>query len=230
MLRWLRSRLFFPLLVMSLTAMAFYGLWPTLIGAWNGPRLHLNLFLAWVPYLLALVAVTLHQQLPERPWLFRFVAVWWLLFFPNAPYLITDWLYLTHWQNQLWYSIILLTSFTLCGMLLAVTSLHLMQTVVAIRSGPDAGRAVAVIAIVLCGVGVYLGRFVRLNSWNLLTHPGTVFRDTLAAMESHPNHAGVFGFSILFAVLIGSTYYGIVELRRTDRSREEQLVWRRERE
>ena len=229
MMRWLQSRLFFPLAALTLTAAAFRLLWPYMIGPWRGPRLHLNLFLAWVPYLLALLAVALHQNVPRRPWLFRIVAVLWLLFFPNAPYLITDWLYLPHWENELWYAIGLMTACTLCGMFAGVTSLHLMQTVVHIRQGLDVARGLAMVAIALCGVGVYLGRFVRLNSWDAITNPRGVWNEAMSAFERQENHAGIVTFSVLFALLFGGVYYAFVDSRRTPRSREELAVWGRER-
>lgn len=227
-MRRLHSRLFLPLFALTLTAAAFRGLWPVLIGPWHGPRLHLNLFLAWVPYLLALSAVALHQNAPRRPWLFRGVAVLWLLFLPNAPYLITDWLYLRNWQEELWFAIGMMTACTLCGMLLAAVSLHLMQTVVHVRMGLDAGRMVAVVAITLSGAGVYLGRFVRLNSWDAITHPRSVWNDAVASLQAQQNHAGILAFSTLFALLFGGVYYAVVEMRRAPRSREELAVWGRD--
>lgn len=230
MTHWLHSRLFFPLAALTATAAAFYAMWPWLIGPWSGPRLHLNLFLAWVPYLLALLAVALHQHAPRQPWLFRIVAVLWLLFFPNAPYLITDWLYLPHWQEELWYAIALMTACTLCGMMLAAASLHLMQTVVHVRMGVDAGRTLAVVAIGLCGAGVYLGRFVRLNSWDAITDPLAVWKDAVSAIEKQENHAGIAAFSVLFALLFGGVYYAVVEMRRAPHSREEQTAWGRRRD
>lgn len=221
---WLKSRMFFPLAAVSAVAMALYGLWFVAIGEWNGPRLHLNLFLAWMPYVFALLAVAAHQRAWPRAVFGLFVALW-LAFFPNAPYLITDWLYLAGWQQQLWFGIILLTTFTVCGLLLAAVSLHLVQTVVALRRGPDAGIVICATALVLSGAGVYLGRFVRLNSWDLFTRPGEVWSETVAAVRSHPNHAGLVGFSIFFALLLGAAYYAVVSLRRTDWSREEFGVW-----
>jgi uncharacterized membrane protein len=169
--------------------------------------------------------VAFHQDEPDRVVGFRICFVLWLLFFPNAPYLITDWLYLPRWQEQLWYGIILLTTFTVAGLLLAAVSLHLMQTVVALRSGPTAGTFTCAAALVLSGVGVYLGRFVRLNSWDVFTRPGEVLAQTLDAVKNHPNHAGLVGFSVFFALLLGATYYAVTSLRRTDWSREEFGVW-----
>jgi len=225
MLHWLNSRLFYPLVALSVVALGLFFLWPEVVGPWKGPRLKLNLFLAWMPYLASLVAIAAHQRVPQQRWIFRLTFLVWLIFFPNAPYLITDWLYLAHWQEHLWYSIILLTAFTLCGLMLAAVSLHLMQTVVTLRAGRTAGAMVCVAAILLSGVGVYLGRFLRLNSWDLFTHPRSVLNEAWEALQHEQGHGGLIGFSALFALLLGATYYAIVSLRRTDWSREEFGVW-----
>src|SRR4029079_12828707 len=224
---WLKSRMLLPLVAVSVVAMALYGLWFSIVGAWNGPRLHLNLLLAWMPYVFATAAIAAHQNLPDQRWVFRLCLLMWLIFFPNAPYLITAWLYLPGWQDELWYVIILLTSFTVCGLLLTAVSLHLMHTVVSVRRGPEIGGAVAVIALTLSGAGVYLGRFLRRNSWDLLVRPGDVWRDAMDAMRSHDRHAGLIGFSVMFALVLGAVYYEIVRLRRTHWSREEYFGWNR---
>jgi len=225
MLHWLNSRLFYPLIALSGVALGLFYLWAVVIGPWDGPRLPLNLFLAWMPYLAALMGIAAHQRVPQQRWLFRFIFIVWLIFFPNAPYLITDWLYLPGWQSHLWYTIILLTAFTICGLMLAAVSLHLMQTVITLRAGRTAGTIVCVIALVLSGAGVYLGRFLRLNSWDLFTHPRTVLSEAWETIQNQQDHTGLIGFSALFALLLGATYYAIVSLRRTDWSREEYGVW-----
>lgn len=225
MLHWFSSRLFFPLAALSGVAMGLFFLWRVVVGPWHGPRLHLNLFLAWMPYLMALLATLAHQRMGQQSWLFRGCVLLWLIFFPNAPYLITDWLYLPSWQTHLWYSIILLTAFTLCGLMLAAISLHLIQIVVTRRAGRTAGYLLCSTALLLSGVGVYLGRFLRLNSWDLFTHPSQVWSDATQAIQQHPNHAGLIGFSFLFSLLLGAIYYTIVYLRRAEWSREEQAIW-----
>jgi uncharacterized membrane protein len=183
--------------------MALYFGWHAATGRpWGGPRLHLNLALAWGPYLCALGAVALAERRPRprgRLWL---LGSTWLAFFPNAPYLITDWLYLPGWTAELWYSIVLLTTFSMCGILLSVVTLYLMHNLVRAAAGPAAGWAVAGLAIGLSGVGVYLGRFLRLNSWDLVTDPGAVYRDVTARLRDHARDPSPVGFAALFAVLL----------------------------
>src|SRR5581483_6116125 len=89
---WLSARMFPPVAVTTGVAVAFLVGWEAGLGAWTGPRLLVNLALAWVPYLCSLAAVLAAERRPHslRPVL---PGALWLVFFPNAPYLVTDWLY-----------------------------------------------------------------------------------------------------------------------------------------
>jgi uncharacterized membrane protein len=222
---WLRSRFFGPLALASLLGLALFAGWDAATARpWNGPRLHLNLTLAWVPYVCALWAVAVHQRARHarlRLWL---LGLCWLAFFPNAPYLITDWLYLPGWTAELWYSIVLLTTFSMCGVLLSVVSLYLMHELVRVRRGAVEGWCVAGTAILLGGLGVYLGRFLRLNSWQLVTAPGQVWRDVTTLLHEHAEHPSPVGFTIVFDVLLLVFYLVFRAIRLAPRSREESAA------
>lgn len=222
---WLRSRFFAPLALASVLALALYAGWPVAAGKpWSGPRLHLNLTLAWVPYVCALWAVALHQRVPRarvRLWL---IGLTWLAFFPNAPYLITDWLYLPGWKAELWYSIVLLTTFSMCGVLLSVVSLYLMHDLVRVRRGSVEGWCVAGTALLLGGLGVYLGRFLRLNSWQLVTDPRQVWTDVTTQLHEHVNDPSPIGFTVVFDVLLVVFYLVFRAIRLAPRSREEVVA------
>ncbi|HEX4591284.1 MAG TPA: DUF1361 domain-containing protein [Gemmataceae bacterium] len=219
---WLRSRFFWPLALASVLAMALYAGWDDVARRdWDGPRLHLNLTLAWVPYVAALWAVALHQRSPHargRLWLIGLV---WLAFFPNAPYLITDWLYLPGWKAELWYSIALLTVFSTCGVLLSVVSIYVMHSLVRTVAGPIGGWCVAAAAIGLGGVGVYVGRFLRLNSWNLVTKPGEVWQEVTTRLHEHGENPSPFAFSAVMTVMLLVFYLVFRSIRLGPRSREE---------
>jgi uncharacterized membrane protein len=220
---WLRSRFFGPLALPSLFGLALYAGWHVAANRpWDGPRLHLNLTLAWVPYVCALWAVAAFERNPRargRLWLLGFV---WLAFFPNAPYLITDWLYLPNWTAELWYSIVMLTTFSAVGVLLSVISLYLMHNLVRSAVGPFEGWCVAGLAIGLGGLGVYLGRFIRLNSWDLVTDPGQVWRDVTTRLREHGDDPRPLAFSAGFTVFLLVFYLVFRAIRLAPRSREEE--------
>jgi uncharacterized membrane protein len=110
----------------------------------------------------------------------------WLLFFPNAPYLLTDLMHLRVQSNRLlWFDVIALPSFAWTGLALGFVSLFLMQGVVAERVGRLWSWVFAAGSIGACAFGIYLGRYRRWNSWDVLFEPLGVARDVLG-LAVHP--------------------------------------------
>src|SRR5262249_53541710 len=91
-----------------------------------------NLFLAWLPVISALVSNNLHQGSLKRSWfLAALCACLWLIFLPNAPYLITDLVHLRpHYDFSYWCDLIMFVSFAWTGIFLGLISLYLMQELV----------------------------------------------------------------------------------------------------
>ena len=150
-----------------------------------------NLFLAWIPFALAVFVYDRWRRRQTGLLLVTLGGIW-LLFFPNAPYIATDFVHLR--QDPLapyWYDAVTIAAFAWIGLLLGFASLYLMQTVVRQWHGVVAGWIFAVFAIGLGSLGIYLGRFLRLNSWDALEHPSvlprilhTVARDPFAYQEA----------------------------------------------
>jgi uncharacterized membrane protein len=128
-----------------------------------------NLFLAWIPLSLAYAIAWAARRDVTRPAL-PLLACAWILFLPNAPYLVTDIVHL-HRGDANVVNALELSLLALCGVLIAVKSVQLVQRAVESLWGVSAGwRAVQAI-IVLAAVGVYVGRVLRWYSWTLLQHP-----------------------------------------------------------
>jgi uncharacterized membrane protein len=132
-----------------------------------------NLFLAWIPFVLAYLAQALSWR---RALLYVALPVMtglWLVFFPNAPYILTD---LQHLARQggsapLWYDVIMLVWFSWTGLLLGLISLYFMHEIVQRTIGRTAGWIFILAVAALGSFGVYIGRFVRFNSWDILQDP-----------------------------------------------------------
>jgi uncharacterized membrane protein len=140
-----------------------------------------NLILAWVPLVFALVVYDGYRHGARLLRLAPALALW-LLFLPNAPYIVTDFVHLSaDTQASLWLDGVELSAFAWTGMLLGFVSLYLVHAVLRHRLGELAGWGAVLAALALASVGVYLGRVKRWNSWDVLTQPGT----KLAELESH---------------------------------------------
>lgn len=135
-----------------------------------------NLFLAGIPVALA--------SLAELSWRFRKrvttvgLLIGWLAFFPNAPYITTD---LIHLRERppvpVWFDALILTSAALAGLLAGFVSLYLVHQMAEVRFGVRWGWALCAIVLSAASFGVYLGRFARYNSWDLLTAPREILYD-----------------------------------------------------
>ena len=127
----------------------------------------------------------------------------WLLFFPNAPYILTDFYHLEARPGvPLWYDLVLIVSCAWNGLMLAYASLSDMQRLVQQRLGFWPGWVFAAVALLLSGFGIYLGRYMRFNSWNVLTNPLTLFFDILNRVLHPFSFPGTWGVTLLFGVFL----------------------------
>ena len=141
-----------------------------------------NLFLAWIPFILAYFA---HAISWRRIWLYvviPIIAFLWLLFFPNAPYMLTDLQDLARAGGvgaPLWYDVIIVGWCSWTGMLLGVISLYLMQDIVTRTFARWLGWGFVFVISAASSFGIYIGRFVRLNSWDILQDPAETTMEIL---------------------------------------------------
>lgn len=171
-----------------------------------------NLVLAWLPALSAFAAYNLHRRHRWINWvLVPGFALFWLVFFPNAPYLITD---IMHLQRQAaapyWYDLLLFVAFAWTGFFLGLVSLLLMQEIVRKTAGARSSWVFAFGVLALSGFGIYLGRFLRWNSWDLFLNPGRLFADVTEQVQDPFTRFQAFVFSVLFAGFFLAMYLALV--------------------
>jgi uncharacterized membrane protein len=165
-----------------------------------------NLFLAWVPYVLALAVAAVHALRGPRPLLWVFGAGW-LLFLPNAPYILTDFIHLGRVRGApLWFDAALIGTFAAAGLALGLASLLIVHQVVEARVGRAFGWVVAVTSLVLSAVGVYLGRFPRFNSWDVVTDPDGLVAVVLQRLADPFGNPFLVRFSVLMSTLLLGSY------------------------
>lgn len=162
-----------------------------------------NLFLAWLPVCMALAAVAL-RRVAVLSWA---SGIAWLLFLPNAPYLLTDLMHLGRWGDApYWFDLLLLLVFAFTGLLLGFVSLKVMHQLVQDRLGQVAGWLFAVLSLSLSSLGVYLGRFLRWNSWDMLVQPSHVLSDLFALLHQPWVHRQAYVFSMTLAAVLICAY------------------------
>ena len=140
-----------------------------------------NILLAWIPLL---IAFSIQGLLPFRraqSLILPLTTAIWILFFPNAPYLLTDLQHIRLFADSasIWFDVILLTAFAWTGLLIGVISLSMMHRIARREYGTVAGWVFVFCAFILASSGIYLGRFYHVNSWDLLQRPQEIIQDLL---------------------------------------------------
>lgn len=170
------------LLLVALPAWLLLSIFTRLFDRWLllGTGLVWNVFLAFLPLCFALPLVRRHR-LQKRGPLGILWWVLWLLFFPNVPYLFTDLIHISRYPFPLgydadpsqaaWAGLCHLLWGICLGCVFGYLSLYLLHGLVRRRAGGAWGWLFCAGACLLCGVGIYIGRFMRFNSWDLLNRP-----------------------------------------------------------
>jgi uncharacterized membrane protein len=184
---------------------------------YDSPR---YMFLAW-NLILAGIPFAISQWLalfpPRTNLAFIAFACFWLLFFPNAPYIMTDLMHLReHPPVPLWFDLILLLSFAWNGLMLGFLSLLEMQGQTDIRFGRIAGWLLVAAASVLGAFGIYLGRYLRWNSWDAITQPAALLSDIAAHIADPIEFTRMAGVTLGFALFLLLGYLLLKSLVRVE--------------
>jgi uncharacterized membrane protein len=164
-----------------------------------------NLFLASMPLFFSTVLrIASHFRLP---WIIQLpLLALWLLFLPNAPYVLTDIIHLARSSHApIWYDLALLLSCSGTGLLMGYLSLIDVQGIVVRRLGPACGWMFALVSLVLSGFAIYLGRFLRWNSWDVLFEPTLVFQ-ILGGLMQPWAHARALAVTLIFGMILTLGY------------------------
>lgn len=165
-----------------------------------------NLFLAWIPLFLSGALVKLDRQ-NKSCWLMGIIFFLWLLFFPNSPYILTDLFHLSQKQNiPLWYDLVLIVSFAWNGLMLGFISLFEIQKLLNKKFSSTGSWIAVIITLVLSSFGIYLGRFERWNSWDILISPLLLIKNIIDKITDPFSHPGTVGVTLLFSLFLIISY------------------------
>lgn len=183
-------------------------------GQWLFLWLGWNLFLALVPYLLTRTAIRSPAWI-ERHSRFAVLFTVWLLFLPNSFYLITDLFHLEDRKTApLWFDLALIFSFAWNGILLGVASIRQMETMLRCKWPRFKEWQFVYPMMGLNALGVYIGRYLRYNSWDVVSDPFDLAEDILYLLV-HPLR-NRFDWSMIgcYAVLLSLVYFSLKRLTR----------------
>lgn len=171
-----------------------------------------NLFLAWVPLGFAFVAeVGWRMHWSRRRLMIPLVA--WMLFFPNAPYIVTDVIHLEESEfSPLWFDALILFSMGLAGLIVGFVSLRMVQLIVSASFSRVWGWVVSLGVLGVSGFGIYLGRFARYNSWDVLSSPRRLLYDVQSVALDPVSNRRTIAISLMFTAFLIVAYLGTIAL------------------
>jgi len=183
--------------------------------------LNWNLFLAWLPLISAWM---LCHHLKKNRWLSVQGIVWsvvWLVFLPNSFYIASDFVHLKVTATRaLLFTIVMLMSFTINGMILGFSSLYLVHRELVKRLKPTTAHGVVTGVLLLSSFAIYLGRYLRWNTWDLLINPAGLIFDISDRLINPSSYAETFRITFVFFVLLSSLYATIWQATRTLRDQD----------
>jgi uncharacterized membrane protein len=163
-----------------------------------------NLFLAFVPLGLAWLTYYIVDKWNLAAVIFFSFS--WLLFYPNAPYMISDLIHVNDNSPIILYEALLLFSFAMLALFYGFYSLKIIHLVFKLRLSKLMANVVIWICIILSSAGIYLGRILRLNSWDFFTHPirvlQTIFNHLFPVTKNPSTYLVIFLFSIIQFMLL----------------------------
>jgi uncharacterized membrane protein len=165
-----------------------------------------NLFLAFVPYVIS------SQLQKNQKWLKQWIVcsiivVLWVLFIPNSFYIITD-LFHLRWAYAapVWFDLLLIMSFAWNGLLLGVLSVRQMEKMVNGRGALKSDWLFLLPVMGLNAFGIYIGRFLRFNSWDVITNPFALMGDIVTIIGHPVLYKNVWGMVLCYTIFMSLVY------------------------
>ncbi len=171
---------------------------------------HTYIFYVWNTFLAVLPVLFSRKLVEQKKLNFKtlFLLGSWLLFFPNAAYIVTD---LFHYTDKppvpKWFDLFLVTTAAWNGLLLGIVSLMQVEYFLQQQLKTFWVKVSVFASMLLCGYGIYIGRFLRFNSWNIVTKPNTLLHATGSHVLQPLEHWRIWCFTVLFATMFCVVYF-----------------------
>lgn len=165
-----------------------------------------NMFLAVMPLVLS---VWLRKRLNSSSWLTwknLLLTTLWVTFLPNSFYLVTDLIHLHQtYEINIYYDVVLFMSFIINGFITGFMSIYLVHVELARRVRRRDAHVVIASVLLIASFAIFLGRFLRWNSWDVFLHPAGVLFDVSNQFIS-PASPSAFVTTASFFILLASSY------------------------
>ncbi|MBN8687036.1 MAG: DUF1361 domain-containing protein [Chitinophagales bacterium] len=176
-----------------------------------------NLFLAYLPYGITRLMERRIDWLENR-WKLAGLLCLWLLFVPNSFYIITDLFHFTHVRSApKWFDLLLIFSFAWNGIFFGIVSLRRVEQFTNLVCGPRYSLLLIFIVMWLNALGIYIGRYLRFNSWDIVTDPVNLLSEISDLLINPLDNWYAWGMTGTYAVFMSLLYLSIRKMGETFR-------------
>lgn len=175
--------------------------------------LNWNLFLAFIPWSLTSLVIVKPKLQKSRATFFVLLSSW-LLFFPNAPYILTDLFHLRLKSSMpMWFDLVLILTFSWTGLLFGFLSLWDIEKILSASIKRTYVRIISIGLLFVGSFGIYVGRFLRWNSWNIITKPFNLVYDISDRIVNPFDHPRTWGMTIFMGLFLSMIYLSFSLIR-----------------
>lgn len=170
-----------------------------------------NLCLAWIPLLLSLWVRLWWNTKQKLNAVMVILLALWLLFLPNAPYVTTDLVHLTYLKSTMpiHYDVLLNAFTAITALLIGLLSIYLVHEMMIAKLRSTLSWLLIISLLLLCSIGVFLGRFLRWNSWDAFQKPIAIIQDSIALIEQKDSLLFIATFMLYLSFLYFIFYFCI---------------------
>lgn len=169
--------------------------------------LNWNLFLAFLPWLFASI-LTVYPRLQKNKLILAGLILLWLLFFPNAPYILTDLFHLKQYNTMpVWFDLLLILSFAWVGLMFGFMSLWDIEKIISQRVKKVMMPVISLGLLFVGSFGIYVGRYMRWNSWDIITEPHDIIYDIGDRVLNPVHHTSTWGMTLFMFIFLSMIYW-----------------------
>lgn len=169
-----------------------------------------NLLLAWLALIFGWLLVHSIERHGWLNWRSVGLTIFWMLFLPNAWYVMTDFIHVFETGEISYiYDIAMISTLTVTGFLLGFSSLFMVHRQLRKRLSSRASSILIGVVILLASFAIYLGRDLRWNSWDIITNPGGLILSITDRLINPFGFPRAFNVTAIFFVVIGVMYLAI---------------------
>jgi len=170
-----------------------------------------NLFIGSFPTIVIAWLIDMNYKKMGKV-LFWFAVALWVLFYPNAPYMISDLIHNAQSKNPdlLVYDTLIIFSIAMLSVFIGFLSLKVMFRIFIEKYGKRFARAFIAFTLVLSCLGFYMGRELKsgldvgnkyMYSWEIFLDPVTIIKTTWHSLWPIQDNIPVYLMMMLFGVV-----------------------------